>query len=226
MNMAELLDRSPIRLFDKASEGGLKAGEVGLVTSKKGLGKTSVLVQFGMDTLLADKQLIHVSFDQKSTNVISWYDGIFTEIAKKRNLGNAAELKEQIMRKRTILNFSQDNFSLSKVVVTLKAFVSSGISLAGVVIDGVNLSTVSEDDLKAVAAFAKEANVTVWMSASSEGDDLSDSVPDTLAPLFQAVVHLAARNDGVQVQLLSIRGKKDITSNLKLDSKTLLITEK
>ncbi len=224
--MAELLDRSPIRLFDKASEGGLKAGEVGLVTSKKGLGKTSVLVQFGMDTLLADKQLIHVSFDQKSTNVISWYDGIFTEIAKKRNLGNAAELKEQIMRKRTILNFSQDNFSLSKVVVTLKAFVSSGISLAGVVIDGVNLSTVSEDDLKAVAAFAKEANVTVWMSASSEGDDLSDSVPDTLAPLFQAVVHLAARNDGVQVQLLSIRGKKDITSNLKLDSKTLLITEK
>lgn len=224
--MAELLDRSPIRLFDKASEGGLKAGEVGLVTSKKGLGKTSVLVQFGMDTLLADKQLIHVSFDQKSTNVISWYDGIFTEIAKKRNLGNAAELKEQIMRKRTILNFSQDNFSLSKVVVTLKAFVSSGIALAGVVIDGVNLSTVSEDDLKAVAAFAKEANVTVWMSASSEGDDLSDSVPDSLAPLFQAVVHLAARNDGVQVQLLSIRGKKDITSNLKLDSKTLLITEK
>ena len=30
--MAELLDRSPIRFFDKMTNGGLKAGEIGLVT--------------------------------------------------------------------------------------------------------------------------------------------------------------------------------------------------
>ena len=39
----ELFERSPIRCFEKAT-GGLKAGELGLLTSKKGLGKTSVLV--------------------------------------------------------------------------------------------------------------------------------------------------------------------------------------
>ena len=92
----DLYDKSTIRLFDAATEGGLKAGEIGLVTSKKGLGKTSVLVQFGMDTLLQDKQLVHVTFDLHSSNVISWYDGIFTELAKKKNVGNAAELKESI----------------------------------------------------------------------------------------------------------------------------------
>ena len=79
----ELFERSPVRCFDKAT-GGLKAGELGLLTSKKGLGKTSVLVQFGVDTLLQDKQVIHVSFDQHSSNVITWYQDIFTEIAKKK----------------------------------------------------------------------------------------------------------------------------------------------
>ena len=85
MEKQDLYEKSPVRLFDSATEGGLKAGELGLVTSKKGLGKTSVLVQFGMDTLLQDKQLVHVSFDLHSSNVISWYDGIFAEIAKKKN---------------------------------------------------------------------------------------------------------------------------------------------
>ena len=47
-----------------------------------------MLVQFGMDTLLAGKQLVHVTFDLHSSNVISWYDGIFTELAKKKNIGN------------------------------------------------------------------------------------------------------------------------------------------
>ena len=76
----ELFERSPVRCFEKAT-GGLKAGELGLLSSKKGVGKTSVLVQFGVDTLLQDKQVVHVSFDQQSANVITWYQDIFTEIA-------------------------------------------------------------------------------------------------------------------------------------------------
>ena len=49
MDKNDLYKSSPIRFFDEASNGGLKEGELGLVTAKKGLGKTSVLVQFGMD---------------------------------------------------------------------------------------------------------------------------------------------------------------------------------
>ena len=79
-----------------------------LVTAKKGLGKTSVLVQFGMDTLLNGKQLVHISFNQMSANVITWYDGIFNEISKKKALSNAKDVKEQILKNRTILNFNQD----------------------------------------------------------------------------------------------------------------------
>ncbi|MBQ6781404.1 MAG: hypothetical protein IJP62_09275 [Treponema sp.] len=220
----DLFDKSPVRLFDEATEGGLKAGEIGLVTAKKGLGKTSVLVQFGMDTLLQDKQLAHVTFDLHSSNVISWYDGIFAELAKKKN--GAADLKDDVVAKRTILNFSLDNFTLEKVVNTLKALKAGGIEVAGVVMDGVDFAKVSEDDVKAVADYAKAENAKVWFSASANGEKLADSVPANLENYFAIIAHLAQKTDGVALTVLKLRDKKNVETNLKLDTKTLLISKK
>lgn len=220
----DLYNKSPVRLFDAATEGGLKEGGLGLVTSKKGLGKTSVLVQFGMDTLLKDEQLVHVTFDLHSSNVISWYDGIFAEIAKK-SAGNSAELKTDVVSKRTILNFSLDNFSVTKVVNTLKALSAAGIAVKGVVMDGIDFTKVSEDDVKAVADYAQSEKVTVWTSAASEGAKLADVVPANLEKYFDVVVNLAQTGSNVAVDVLKLGDKKDVESGLKLDSKTLLISK-
>lgn len=224
MAKQELFERSPIRAFDEATNGGLKAGELGLVTAKKGLGKTSILVQFGMDTLLNGKQLVHVSFDQHSENVISWYDGIYNEISKKKTIANAADVKDQIVRNRTILNFNQDNFNLEKVVNTLNALKAGGIAVAGVVIDGVDFSKVKEADIQAVASYAKATKTRVWISATAEGDKLEDSAPKALLEYFTAVIHLVSKSSVTQVSILKMGKKTDLESTLKLDSKTLLIT--
>lgn len=220
----DLYNKSPVRLFDAATEGGLKEGGLGLVTSKKGLGKTSVLVQFGMDTLLKDEQLVHVTFDLHSSNVISWYDGIFAEIAKK-SAGNSAELKTDVVSKRTILNFSLDNFSVTKVVNTLKALSAAGIAVKGVVMDGIDFTKVSEDDVKAVVDYAQSEKVTVWTSATSEGAKLADVVPANLEKYFDVVINLAQTGSNVAVDVLKLGDKKDVESGLKLDSKTLLISK-
>ena len=220
----DLYNKSPVRLFDAATEGGLKEGGLGIVTSKKGLGKTSVLVQFGMDTLLKDEQLVHVTFDLHSSNVISWYDGIFAEIAKK-SAGNSAELKTDVVSKRTILNFSLDNFSVTKVVNTLKALSAAGIAVKGVVMDGIDFTKVSEDDVKAVADYAQSEKVTVWTSATSEGAKLADVVPANLEKYFDVVINLAQTGSNVAVDVLKLGDKKDVESGLKLDSKTLLISK-
>ncbi len=226
MAKQELYERSPIRAFDEAANGGLKAGELGLVTAKKGLGKTSVLVQFGMDTLLNGKQLVHVSFDQHSQNVISWYDGIYTEISKKKSISNAAEVKEQILKGRTILNFNQDNFNLEKVVNTLNALKAGGIAVAGVVIDNVDFAKVKESDIQAVASYAKATKAKVWMSSTVASDKLDDSAPKAILPYFNIVAHLTSKGTTTLLQLLKVGKNKDIPSELKLDSKTLLITNK
>lgn len=226
MAKQELYERSPIRAFDEAANGGLKAGEIGLVTAKKGLGKTSVLVQFGMDTLLNGKQLVHVSFDQHSDNVMSWYDGIFTEISKKKPVSNAAELKEQILRNRTILNFNQENVSLDKVVNTLNALKAAGISVAGVVIDGLDLSKVKEADMQSVANYAKVTKTKVWISSTQESEKLEEQAPKALLPYFSIVIHLAPKSNCTSLEILKVGKSEDISSSLKLDSKTLLILSK
>ena len=146
MDKKDLINYSPVRSFDTIADGGLKTGEIGLVTAKKGVGKTAILVQFGLDALLKDEQLVHVSFDQHSSNVISWYDSIFTEISKKKNIADNPELKDSIMRDRMILNFNQETFSLAKVINTLKSLKAGGIAVSALVIDGMNMDKVSKED--------------------------------------------------------------------------------
>ena len=224
MAKQELYDRSPIRAFDEIANGGMKTGDLGLITSKKGLGKTSVLVQFGMDTLLNGKQLVHVSFD--SSDVISWYTEIFTQISKKKNIPNPEEVKEQIFKNRTILNFNQDNFNLEKVVNTLNALKAGGINVAGVVIDNVDFAKVKESDIQAVASYAKATKSKIWMSTSGSGSTLEEAAPKALLPYFTAVINLTSKQSATELKILKMGKATDIEETLKLDSKTMLITSK
>ncbi|MCR5217855.1 ATPase domain-containing protein [Treponema sp.] len=224
MAKQELFEKSPVRAFDAVANGGLKSGELGLITAKKGLGKTAVLVQFGMDTLLNGKQLVHVSFDQHSSNVIVWYDGILNEISKKKTI--SAEAKDLIVRNRTILNFNQDNFNLEKVVNTLNALKAGGIAVSGVVIDGVDFAKAKEADIQAVASYAKATKTKVWISSTVAGDKLEEQAPKAILPYFAGVVHLSSKASTTVMTILKMGKATDFESTLKLDPKTLLITAK
>ncbi|MGN0739261.1 MAG: ATPase domain-containing protein [Treponema sp.] len=225
MNKKDLFDCSPIRAFDKITNGGIKAGEVGLITSKKGLGKTSVLVQFAMDSLLNDKNLVHVSFDQESSNVISWYSSVFAEIAKKKNISNAQELKDEIMRERVILNFNPENFTLQKLINTVSALKNAGTKVTALVIDGVAIKDISEADAKAVEDFAKSENISIWLTAEEESSDLKDCASPEVLAKIAAVLHIEAGAEGTTLNVLKLRNETPDAS-LKLDPKTQLISEK
>ncbi len=219
----DLIDHSPVRCFDRASGGGLKAGEMGLITAKKGVGKTSILVQFGIDSLLHGRQLVHVSFDQHSSNVISWYDSVLSEIGKKKNLGDLAEVSETIVRDRTILNFNQETFSLPKVVNTIRALKEGGINVASLVIDGADMARLGKGDVQTVADFVKAEGMTAWFSHTSESESLSGSVSGELLPFFATVCHLSPAPSGIVLSILKSGGKEVSDQSIRLDPKTLLM---
>lgn len=223
MDKKDLINYSPVRHFDKITDGGLKGGELGLVTAKKGLGKTAVLVQFGLDSMLQSKQLVHVSFDQHSSNIIAWYDSIFSEIAKQKNIADNNELKNSINKERTILNFNQETFTLPRVIKTLKALKEGGISVSALVIDGLVLDNVSKDDVKAVADFAKEEKMSVWFSDTKDSNKLEDSCKADVLPFFDCVCHIESDGKGLQLNVLKLRDKTGVQGNVSLDTKTLLM---
>jgi KaiC/GvpD/RAD55 family RecA-like ATPase len=216
MEKKDLIAHSPVRYFD-ATNAALKDGEMGLVTAKKGLGKTSILVQFGIDSLLNDKALVHVSFDQQSSNVIAWYSSVMAEIAKKKSF-NLDEVNEEIVRNRTILNFNQETFTLPKVVNTLKALKDGGIKIASIVVDGLDLAKVADADLKCFADFVKAEKMTAWFSFTSEASDLKGTLDAAKLDAFATVAHLANEGNALSLALL-----KNGSGKVNLDAKTLLM---
>jgi archaellum biogenesis ATPase FlaH len=216
----ELIERSPVRFLEKSANGGLAAGEIGVLTSKKGLGKTSVLVQIGLDMLLQEKAVVHVSFNQHSDNVITWYEDIFSETAKKKNLADAEDVKNSVIRNRVILNFSPDTVSAERIINTLKALVQGGIDASCLIIDGLDLSVLKSDDFNALKSYGKEANLVIWFSQNVDNDDAYDN------PDVDCVIHLAQKTDTIQMMILKSHGTACDTASLKLDSKTLLMSEK
>lgn len=217
MEKKDLIEHSPVRFFDKATNANLKKGQIGLITAKKGLGKTSILVQFGIDSLLNDMPLVHVSFDQQSSNVIAWYSSILAEIAKKKNF-KLDDINEEIVRNRTILNFNQETFTLPKVVNTLKALKEGGCCIGSIVVDGLSLDKVSKEDLTCFADFIKSEKMTAWFSFTSDADSLKDTLDKAKIELFSTVAHLTADGKNLSLKIL-----KNGEGTVNLDAKTLLM---
>lgn len=218
MDKKELLNHSPVRYFD-STNATLKDGQMGLITAKKGLGKTSILVQFGIDYLLSDEALVHVSFDQHSSNVIGWYSSILAEIAKKKNF-DADEVNEQLVRNRTILNFNQETFTLPKVVNTIKALKEGGIKISAIVVDGLEFSSTPTADLECFAKFVKSEKIKAWFSYTNESDTLDKTLPKDKIDFFDTVAHLANQGNTLTLSIL-----KNGEGKVNLDSKTLLMSK-
>ncbi|GAG83913.1 unnamed protein product [marine sediment metagenome] len=103
----ELNKHSPLRIFEQSTRGGLGSGNIGIITARKGVGKTACLVHIATDKLFHGRQVIHVSFASDTYHIVSWYEDIFSEIAKRFNLDSAMEVHQEIIKHRIIMNFNQ-----------------------------------------------------------------------------------------------------------------------
>lgn len=223
----DLIERSPVRNFEKTLGGGVKPGEIGVIASKKGLGKTSILVQIGIDKLLQGSSVVHVSFNQQANHVMTWYEDIFNELAKKKNLDRAADVKADLISKRIVLNFNQDSVTTNQVIKTIKALAEGGTKPEAVIIDGFDFSKALPESMDQMKSFAKEMNITIWYSANFESSD--KGLPASLIPFakdLDVVLFLEPKSDCIQIKVLKEHNKADYGTDLKLDVKTLLIAEK
>ena len=238
MILTELIQRSPIRIFEQSINGGLKAGEVGIIASPNGVGKTSVLVQLALDKLFQGKRVIHVSFTpnyrfEHTHYVQLWYEDIFNEFINKKNLENAAEIKNDLIKNRVQMNFSQDGVTKNQILKSLRAMIiEGGFKADSIIIDGFDFTRMDKDSLSSVKTFALELGVSVWYSCSVKdeaGQYDKENIPVVLgeyADLIDVVIALQPKSDHVELSISKDRGSiisKSVT--MKLDPKTLLILE-
>ncbi len=229
----ELIKRSPLRIFERSIHGGLGRGNLGVITSKHGVGKTACLVHIATDKLLRDEQVIHVSFSQNVSHVIAWYEDIFREISGKRSLEHAMDVHDEIIRHRVIMNFSQQDVGVEQIAGSLKAMIrEGGFHADAVFFDGYRMTAAGEEDLDKIKALAAELDIEIWFSVSP----LDPAVPVSQYGIPQTLESFVSKLDvliglAYQEEKIVMTAVKDheilepAEMAIVLDPKTMLISE-
>ncbi|MHB9292400.1 hypothetical protein Holit_01497 [Hollandina sp. SP2] len=229
----ELIQRSPVRVFEQSIHGGLAAGELGLIASQSGIGKTSVLVQIALDKLLQSKKVIHVSFTQHTDYVLAWYENIFAEFIKKENLENTGDIKNELIKNRVLMNFNQEGIATEQILRSLKALIrEGGFKAESLMVDGFDFTRGTREHFTAVKEFAHELGLSLWYSCNVKGGDSSISqhgispIIKDYGDLLDVVIVLDPKSDHIA---LSVSKDRDTYNPpalaLRLDPRTLLILE-
>ncbi len=232
MIRAELNKRSPLRVFEKSIHGGLGKGNIGVIASRHGIGKTACLVHMATDKLFRDEHVIHISFSQNVNHVIAWYEDIFKEISTKRELEAAMDVHDNIIKNRVIMNFSQDNISVEQIIRSLKTMIEDGgFKADSIFFDGYKMTTVEHDAVERLKEFAKNMDVELWFSVSPvlDGVDFDEyGVPETLANIEDVVdVLIGMKYDGEEIVMTVVKDHGEANPSqmaIKLDPKTMLIS--
>jgi hypothetical protein len=239
----ELVERSPVRVFEKSIHGGLKAGEIGIIAAPSGIGKTSVLVQIALDKLLQGKKVIHVSFTKHTDYVLAWYEDIFEEFVTKKNLENIADVKNDVIKNRVLMKFSQEGISSQQILRSLKALIrEGGFSAEAVIVDGFEFSPDGRERFTGVKEAIRDLGISIWYSCTVRENEKSLGLSGALGPaydkrgiplvvadyadLIDVIIALEPKPDHIELTV----SKDRETYNpehiaLRLDPKTLLILE-
>lgn len=231
MYRKEVNDRSPMRVFERSIHGGLGKGNIGVVMSRAGVGKTAFLVDIALDDLMRERKVLHVNIDDPVEKVREFYDEIFHDLAESAQLQDRAGVHLTVERHRLIQTYGRDTFGLEKV--------KQGIALARehmhfapevIVIDGYpKFSKVTESEIQDLKALAQQYQCELWISGRARREDPCDSrgVPEKIARFdayFSVIVKLEPQNDHVRLQLLKDHDNQDLASLfLELDPATLLV---
>jgi hypothetical protein len=231
----ELISKSPLRILEKSSSGGgLGKGNIGIIAARKGVGKTACLVHIATDQLLQGKNIIHVSFAASTAHIVTWYDDIYLEVARRLNIADSTEVYEQMTRNRVIMNFKQGGITIDRILSSLKTMIKEGHFVAdAVMIDGYDFAKSNKDEFAEFKRFAQEVQISLWFSATTHRDDpaMDDKgVPMVLSPYMgsTAILILMVPRDGY-VHLNLVKDHDVFPSpdslQLKLDPQVMLIAE-
>jgi len=228
------MKRSPIRILEKTINGGLGAGNLGVFTARKGVGKTACLVHFALDKLIFGQRVLHISFADDPQHIETWYKQVFHEVSSTYKLADQQDIYNQILPNRLILHFKQADLDLNLAELSINRIIHDGSFVPEMlIVDGLPFEALSYEDIKFWKKIAREKMVEIWFSASLHRDGLDVDEKGIPAPinkfydLFSVIILLNPCQDYVDLKLLKDHDSTDLKKlRLKLDPKTLLIANR
>lgn len=232
MYRKEVNERSPLRLLDKSIHGGLGRGNLGVVLARAGVGKTAFLVQLGLDDLLRDRKVLHVSLDNSIDRVRTWYDELFADLCRYTDLDDPTAARVLVERNRMIQVYGEGEFTPAKLRgVTMALRDHAHFTPDAILVDGLDWSATEVGALEGIKALAKELDAELWMSVlTHRGDSEAGGLPapaDKFESLIDVGVAMVPRGEHVDLRLVRDHESQDLkATTLELEPVSLRLTEK
>lgn len=240
MYRKEVNERSPMRVFEKSMHGGLGRGNVGIVASVPGMGKTPLLVQIALDDLLRGRKVLHLSFKNAVDHIRTFYSEVFHDLCATSKMTDPDAVMLDIERNRMIFLLLGDRedvpisqrdgrSSIGRIQEVVEFACETAQFLPDVlIIDGYDLARATKDALDILSALAKQLDVELWLSATTENASPA-SLPaplDRIASLVNVIVYLEPEGDVVRLRLLKDHDNTDLQAlHLRLDLPTMRVVD-
>ena len=232
MQKEDLIKKNPLRVLNPLSGESFPDHRMGLVMARAGLGKTAILVQIAMDSMLRGQKVLHVSIGEGLEKAKAWYEDVFKYIAEGAKLENAAEVEDELMRNRMIMTFKEAAFSRPKLEERLNDLVYQNIFRPDiVVVDGYDFAEADYDSVMDLKEMMAAMNVQVWFSALRHREDPRKSAAGVPAPchevdgLFDTVIILQPDKDSILLHIIKDEYDGAAGKILNLDPSTMMVKE-
>jgi hypothetical protein len=208
----DLIKKNPLRVLNPLSPESLPDHRMGLVMARAGLGKTAILVQIAMDSMLRGQKVLHVSVGEDLGKAKAW------------------EIENELMRNRMIMTFKEAAFSRPKLEERLNDLVYQNIFRPDiVVVDGYDFGEADYESIMDLKEMMAAMNVQVWFSALRHRDDERVSATGVPAPchevdgLFDTVILLQPKQDAILLDIIKDEYDSAAGKVLNLDPSTMMV---
>jgi len=224
--------RHPLgKLTGCKSEEIMPEGGFGAVMARAGVGKTALLIQLAIHSLLCKKNVLHISLNDPVKKVGLWYKEVYRNIASQYNMADQEQIFENMLPHRFIMTFEVEGFSVPKLEERLTDLMEQNIFRPHVIfIDGLPFDESLREPLSDLKAFAKSHSLKAWLSVRIHRDEKSGSgnIPvqlNAVEDLFETVILI--QPEGKEIYLKALKGGKldSVVTGLSLDPTTMLIKE-
>lgn len=227
----ELILRNPLQLMGYEEEDIIPAGGFGAVLAHAGTGKTALMVQIALSTMLRGKNVLHISLQDPVTKVSLWYKELFDDLTKLYNVAQISQFWESILPHRFIMTFKVDGFSAPRLEERITDLTEQGIFAPQmVIIDGLHFNETVRKTLTELKALAGKRGLHVWFAVHTHRHE--EAVPGAMPKPLQGVddlfdVALQLRPSGKDIHIIALKGAPSASSQqaLILDPSTMLIKD-
>lgn len=223
MSYEKVLERSPMRAFDRSIHGVPSEGGLGVVAGRAGVGKSAFIVHIALDHLLRGDRVLHISLREEAESVRNFYNEIFDALSRvARLVGRERDRAHlQVEQGRQIQCYLERAFSVDDLEKAL-AFTAEVMHFtpAVVILDGYDPKDVAE--LERLSALGQARGFSVWASVRTHRDE-DGAVPHEDG--WQTVVVLEPVDTSIELKAHKVDGKVvNEPMGLTLEPSTMLVT--